>query len=322
MANDRRNRAARRQGAANRPSGNRPPATQPENRPPAMQTVNRRTPRVIEEPSLIERYRIWILSGVAAAVILVVIAIIAIKATGGGSKSGTSAENPPAVQGTGDAIVSQIAALPATTLDAAGTGTYQGGFNPASGQPQPLTANGKPDIFYYGAEWCPFCAAERWALVAALSRFGTFSNVGLVHSAANDSFPNTATFSFNGSTYTSQYIAFSPVEVQNANRQPLQSPSTLQQQILSTYDSGLSFPFVDIGNKYIASGASYNPSTLKGMTQQQIADALKDPSSDQAKGILGSANVITAGICQLTNNQPATVCSSPGVQAGAAKLGK
>ena len=320
MANDRRNRAARRQ-AANRPPSNQPPSE----RPPAMQSVSRRVPRVIEEPSLIERYRVWIISGVAAAVILVVIAIVALKATGGGSKSSTSAENPPATQGAGDTIASQIAALPVTTFDAAGTGTYQSGqsgFKAAPGQSQPLTANGKPDIFYYGAEWCPYCAAERWALVAALSRFGTFSNLGLVRSAANDSFPNTATFSFNGSTYTSQYIAFSPVEVQNANRQQLQSPSTQQQQILSAYNPHLSFPFIDIGNKYIANGASYDPGTLKGMTQQQIADMLKDPSSDQAKGILGSANVISAAICQLTNNQPANVCSSPGVQAGAAKLGK
>src|SRR5579875_3306071 len=102
MANDRRNRAAR------------------------------RTPRVVEEPSLIERYRVWIISGIAAAVVLVAIAIIAIKATGGGSKSSTSAENQPAQQGAGTSIVAAIAAIPATTFDAVGTGSYQGGIAPAA----------------------------------------------------------------------------------------------------------------------------------------------------------------------------------------------
>ena len=40
-----------------------------------------------------------------------------------------------------------------------------------------LTFDGKPGIFYYGAEYCPYCAAERWPVVVALSRFGTWSNL-------------------------------------------------------------------------------------------------------------------------------------------------
>ena len=38
-----------------------------------------------------------------------------------------------------------------------------------------LTSNGKPEILYIGAEFCPYCAAERWAIAVALSRFGTLS---------------------------------------------------------------------------------------------------------------------------------------------------
>ena len=41
-----------------------------------------------------------------------------------------------------------------------------------TGQPA-LTSGGKPEILYVGAEYCPYCAAERWAMVVALSRFGT-----------------------------------------------------------------------------------------------------------------------------------------------------
>jgi hypothetical protein len=30
-------------------------------------------------------------------------------------------------------------------------------------------------VFFLGAQFCPFCAAERWALVGALERFGTLT---------------------------------------------------------------------------------------------------------------------------------------------------
>jgi hypothetical protein len=59
-------------------------------------------------------------------------------------------------------------------------------------------------VLYAGAEYCPFCAAERWALATALSRFGTFTNLGTTASAGGQEYaPNTATLSFHGATYTS-----------------------------------------------------------------------------------------------------------------------
>ena len=41
-----------------------------------------------------------------------------------------------------------------------------------------LVIDGKPEIFYEGAEPCPYCAAERWAFIIALARFGTWSGLG------------------------------------------------------------------------------------------------------------------------------------------------
>ena len=35
-----------------------------------------------------------------------------------------------------------------------------------------LTSNGKPEMLYIGAEFCPYCAASRWSMALALSRFG------------------------------------------------------------------------------------------------------------------------------------------------------
>jgi len=67
------------------------------------------------------------------------------------------------------------------------------------------------------------------------------------------------------------------------------------------------------------SGASYSPQVLQGKTWAQVAAALHDPSSPIAAGVLGTANQITAAICKLTNNQPASACT-PAVKALEAKL--
>ena len=87
---------------------------------------------------------------------------------------------------------------------------------------------------------------------------------------------------------------------------------------MSSQDAG-AIPFVDFGNKYLISGASYSPQLLQGKTWSQIATALKDPTSSIAKAIDGTANYITAAICQLTGNQPASACT-PAVQALEKKL--
>jgi Domain of unknown function (DUF929) len=46
-----------------------------------------------------------------------------------------------------------------------------------------LTASGKPEVLYTGAGFCPYCAAVRWPLIVALSRFGTFSGLAPARSA-------------------------------------------------------------------------------------------------------------------------------------------
>ena len=43
-----------------------------------------------------------------------------------------------------------------------------------------------PVVFFYGAEFAPYAAAERWPLILALSRFGTFNQLGLMQSSSDD----------------------------------------------------------------------------------------------------------------------------------------
>jgi uncharacterized protein DUF929 len=207
--------------------------------------------------------------------------------------------------------------VPESTLSAVGAGS---GVTPPMALPAntpPLTADGKPQVLYVGADYCPFCAAERWPLILALSRFGSFENLGATTSSASDVFPNTQTFSFHGSTYTSDYLSFDGVETQTNTGQALDQPSAAQQALFQQYDTAPytstpgAIPFLMIGNRYVSVGASYDPSILQGMTRDQIVAALSDPSSPVAASVDGAANTITAALCQTTGGKPASVCSSP-----------
>ncbi len=246
------------------------------------------------------------------AVVLVVATFLIIKANQSPSPTGSAAA--PA----GTALVTSLEAIPAATFDAVGVGTGAGRPTPVTGAA--LSADGKPRVLYIGAEYCPFCAAQRWAVVTALSRFGTFSNLGVTRSAAKDSYPNTATLSFHGATYTSDLLAFTGVETTTNIPDPasggytrLDPLSSADQQIDDKYNKDGSIPFVDFGNAFVIAGASYDPAVLQGLNQSQIVAQLADPNSAVAKQTLGAANMMTAVLCTLTKNQPSAVCGSTAV---------
>ena len=80
------------------------------------------------------------------------------------------------------------------------------------------------------------------------------------------------------------------------------------------------FPFVDIGNVALISGATYSPLMLAGLSHNDIASHLNDPTNAVTQSIVGTANYITAAICSSTKQQPTAVCTSSGVQAAATAL--
>lgn len=272
------------------------------------------------------RKRLLLALGAVAVVVIVVGGLVAVRLAGGGKESSTGPSGVADAQ-----IMTALTSIPATTSAEVGTDAVQAA--PSAITAPALTSNGKPKVLYIGAEFCPYCAAERWPVTVALSRFGTFSNLGTTHSAGDDVFPNTATLSFHGATYTSQYLAFTGVETTTNEKvdgeyAPLDTPTAADQKTFDTYNqppyvkSGGSIPFVALGGKFVASGASYSPELLAGKTQAEIADSLKDSSSPIAKAIVGSANLYTAALCKVTGNQPAAVCTSDAVTAAAGKLGK
>jgi hypothetical protein len=209
------------------------------------------------------------------------------------------------------AVVKDVTSVSDATLNRVGAGNVLTPPTAVSGHP-PLTANGKPELLYIGAEFCPFCAVERWSLAEALSKFGTFSNLGEVHSAVDDG--NYASLDFYKSSYSSKYLTFTPVENEDRNSKPLQSVTSEQKSLWTKLSapSQPGFPFIDFGNKYlIARTAPLDPSVLGSNTQAQIAAQLNDPTSKIAQTVSGGANDDIAAICAMTGNQPANVCSSP-----------
>ena len=270
-----------------------------------------------------QRRRILIASGSVVAVLAIVLAFVVIKLNST-AVLGQLAERPDR-RGPGQRGVRQSPSVPASTLDKVGTGSGAVTAKPTTISGSALTANGKPEVLYMGAEYCPYCAAERWAMIVALSRFGTFSGLATVHSAAANGAgeaepdPNTPTWTFVHATYTSKYLTFTPVELQTNIPDPssgtytnLQTPTSAQEALINKYDSssGGAIPFVDFGNKYVISGASYNPGVLDGLSWATIAADLSNPSSPVAQAVDGTANYITAAICQLTGNQPASACTA------------
>ncbi|QBD81714.1 DUF929 domain-containing protein [Ktedonosporobacter rubrisoli] len=209
---------------------------------------------------------------------------------------------------TDPAVLQQVTGVKQSALADVGTGGVQNPMQPVAGN-QPILngPSGKPQLLYYGAEWCPYCAADRWSVVVALSRFGTFKQLPETTSSGSDVYPNTATFSFHQSQYSSNYIDFVPLEVQDRDGKTVLTPTPEQQQLLNHYKI-TGFPFMNIAERYTATSL-YSPDVLSGLSQKKIADQLSDPTSKVSQNILGAANYLTAAICAATQNQPANVCT-------------
>jgi hypothetical protein len=189
----------------------------------------------------------------------------------------------------------------------------------------PLTYEGKPELFYYGAEGCPFCGIARWSMVAALARFGKFSTLAPMVSSTIDLDPATHTLTFYQSTYASPYVAFAADEAET--NQPacetcsgwteLQPPTPAEQELVETYDifeyEGQvfhAFPFLDVANKWATISSTADPALIHEMSWQQVAAAMADPGSPVGQALDGGAEIITAQICEVDGGQPAHVCDS------------
>ena len=268
----------------------------------------------------------WLTVGIVVAVVGVLIVMKIVSGSSSQSDTSWTAADP--------AVVADLTSIPQSVFDTVGVNSPVIEVTKPQvhlGEPQLMfpAADGTklPGVLYYGAEYCPFCAAQRWPTIIALSRFGTWSNLGNSSSSAQDYFPNTPTFTFYKATYTSSYIAVQTVEeakntlnLAGTSYEPLQKPTKEQTAIVTKYDTAAYFPqmtaaqagsipFLTIGNRIMWAGSSVSPSVFKDQQRADIAAALSNPNNPLTQAIITSANYITAAICAQTAQAPAAVCS-------------
>jgi Domain of unknown function (DUF929) len=248
----------------------------------------------------------WIAGAAVVVVLAVVGALLATKAAGGGSGGAPRKPLPPAA-------AAQLTSVPLTTLLAAGA--KQPVTWPSSISQPSLTAGGKPEMLYIGAEFCPICATQRWPMVVALSHFGTFSNLQQTHSAVPDG--NIPTLSFYGSTFTSPYLTFTPVET--TTNQPsggyyktLETPTAAQNALwqANSPNGAETFPFIDIGGKWLLQTSQFPATALEGKSFNDILGSVGNNNNTIGAAIDASAAVLIQKICTITGQKPAATCAA------------
>ena len=255
----------------------------------------------------------WLIIGSIVLGVAVVIGVFVVLSNLQGAAS-KQQEQQTKQQGT--AAFKTVSSLDNQTFGSIGAGSVTPGYLHPVKTAVLKGADGKPEIFYAGGEYCPFCAAQRWGMIAALSRFGTLSPLTPISSSES----NISTFTFEGYKYSSPYIDLVAKEISGQSQTTsLDTLTTQEQQIFNTYDTAQymgqnasvgAIPFISIANQYVSQGAYYSPTVLQGQSYQQIEQQLQEPTTDVAKGIVGTANYLTAAICKVTNNQPANVCTA------------
>jgi hypothetical protein len=188
---------------------------------------------------------------------------------------------------------------------------------PTRVNPTLSTAGTNGVVSYVGAEYCPYCAIQRWGLVVALSKFGTFTNLDHENfSSSSDAYPHLASWSFVGAKFTSKYFRFEPVELSSDKRtpsggyEPLEKMTEPQRVAYDKFNPQGELPFVDFGNHYMTLGASSSPSVLEGLSPSAIGQQLNSPKSRVALAVDGSANYFIAALCSMAQGDAPAICSS------------
>jgi hypothetical protein len=257
--------------------------------------------------------------GIVAVVLIIIVVINQFGGTGNANKN-----NPLSAT-----VTSAVLHPSSSVIESVGSGKQSGELARLPGDKVLTGPGAKPLIVYVGAEYCPFCAAERWVITYWLSQFGTFKGLTEIQSSSTDVYPDTDTFTFYKSSYTSPYVDFSTTELYDRSQNTLQTPTTQVANLFTTYDQppytaeAQGYPFIDIAGLYALYNTSYSPQLLRtstatsaaALTWDQIATKLKDPTDPVTIAIVGNANILTAATCIATGDMPASVCSTPTIQA-------
>jgi hypothetical protein len=283
---------------------------------------------------------------IIVAAVIIVIAVLPHSKTPTSSSNGVSTGQEPVLASLSQ-MVDPVTSIPLSVYNSVGVYGAPLPQTVTKGQP-PLKSGALPRVVYVGAEYCPFCAMARWSMVAAFSRFGTFTDLKMTASANSDG--DIPTFSFLRSSYSSPYVVFSAYESLDRNQNALQTVPSDVNDLYTKYDGneqtevaaapfnpgGIGIPFLDFGNAAVSSGdpafldpvydalEGGGPASTTAAAAAIIAKSLHDPSTAEASAIgakylIALANYYSGAICSIDGGKPASVCDSSGVMAAIAQ---
>ena len=140
-----------------------------------------------------KRNEVWLLVG---GIVLMVAVVVGIFAWAANQQAGSTTKGNVDIQ-------KAITTISPQTFKAVSAGSAKTLFKPIPPNANiPKGPTGKPQVLYVGADWCPYCAAQRWAIIASLNRFGTFGKLDTITSAES----SIVTFSFHGAKQKNWFI--------------------------------------------------------------------------------------------------------------------
>jgi len=113
-------------------------------------------------------------------------------------------------------------------------------------------------MFFWGAEWCPYCSAGSWAIYKGLIAFGnvTGASNALSYSDPGDNYASTPEIVLANVVYSSNWISFQVSEyVGSYAGHPFPGTSNCYQSAYVTAYSGSSIPFLVVNGQYVHGGS-------------------------------------------------------------------
>ena len=258
-------------------------------------------------------------------VLVVIVAFVLVSVLGANGSGANGGKTAPDAYPVPAGLLAQVERVPVSDLVRNAEEATAGGARPPEKLPSSaprLSSGGHPEIIFVCAEYWRLCADERWPMVMALSKFGTFSKLSRTTSSSVDKDPNTPTFSFYGVQYTSKYLTIVTDEEETsaynsaAGEYPLLQAPTLQElRLINTWDvapysteDGL-LPFAYIGGRFLQVGAQYDASAISNRKFKNAVAIMTSGKSSVSKDAEAAAGYLIGDLCALTQRQSVPVCS-------------